>query len=110
MIRGLRVVRHLFHLRPMRRISASIPTPEALRHKALLALEEVVQECRYRTPRRTLGIRFALAYLWAYAPRDPRPFDELWRQLGAEKSPWSFSCADNALSAVYVSLGVRRDD
>ena len=93
----------------MSRMSAAF-TPDALRDKALLALEEAVQECRYRTPRRSFALRFALAYLWAYAPRDRRPLDDLWRALGEEKSPWSFSCANNALSAVYHALGIRRDD
>ena len=31
----------------------------------IVALEEVVQECRYRSPRRSFALRFALAYLWA---------------------------------------------
>jgi hypothetical protein len=35
---------------------------DQLRDKALLALEDVVQECRYRQPRCRQSARFALAY------------------------------------------------
>src|SRR5438128_5531025 len=59
---------------------------QQLRDKALLALEEIVQEARYRRPRRSFALRFALAYLWAYAGGKRDPFDELWRALGAHKT------------------------
>jgi hypothetical protein len=90
-------------------------SPESLRDKALLALEEAVQETRYHVPRRSLALRFALAYLFATGPGagrpfDRRPFDELWRALFAEKSPWSFSMADTALSGVYRAIGAKRDE
>jgi hypothetical protein len=81
-----------------------------LRDKALLALEEVVVECHYRTPRRSLAVRFALAYLWAYSSTGREPFDILWRSLSAEKSPWSFSAADRALLGIYRALNLERDD
>jgi hypothetical protein len=84
--------------------------PEQLRGKALLALEEAVQECRYRVPRRSFAIRFALAYLWAFAPADRRPFDDLWRALGAPHSPWSYSGAETALQHLYRALGLERDE
>jgi hypothetical protein len=80
-----------------------------LREKALLALEEAVQECRYRKPRRSFAMRFALAYLWSTSRADRAAFDAFWQALAAEKSPWSFSAADNALHRVYIALGKRRD-
>lgn len=83
--------------------------PDHLRQKALLALEEAVQICRYRRPRRSFALRFALAYLWAQARCGREPFDRLWKVLGDEKSPWSFSAADGALLALYVALEVERD-
>ncbi|MDT9598654.1 hypothetical protein [Sphingosinicella rhizophila] len=83
---------------------------EDLRDKALLALEEVVQECRYRAPRRSFAIRFALAYLWAYSGKDRKPFDDFWRRLGEKHSPWSFSTADWDLQAIYRTLKVERRD
>lgn len=92
-------------------MSESLPptiTPQQLRDKALLALEEAIQECRYRTPRRTRAQAFALAYLWAYAGVDRDAFVELWRALGGKHSPWSFGVADTALEAVYRALGLTR--
>ena len=85
-------------------------THHQLQARALLALEEAVQECRYRTPRRSFALRFALAYLHATARCDRRPFDELWKALGAQKSPWSFSVANIALLGVYRELGLHRDE
>ncbi len=81
-----------------------------LQAKALLALEEAVQECRYRRPRRTFALRFALAWLWSQARCEREPFDALWRVLGDERSPWSFSAADGALLRIYRALGVERDE
>jgi hypothetical protein len=84
--------------------------PEQLRDKALLALEEAVQECRRSPPRRSFALRFALAYLWVYGSTDREPFDRFWRVIGDRKSPWSFSAANGALLAIYRTLGVERDE
>ena len=48
---------------------------DQLRDKALLALEDAAQECRYRAPRRSFLLRFALAYLWSISRGDRAPFD-----------------------------------
>ena len=85
-------------------------TTDQLRAKALLALEETLQECRYRSPRRSFAIRFALAWLWATSGADRRPFENFWQSLGREKSPWSFGVADSALSEVYRALKIERDE
>ena len=85
-------------------------TADQLRAKALLALEEAIQECRYRTPRRSFALRFALAWLWATSDADRKPFENFWRSLGAEKTPWSFGVADSALSEVYRALKLERDE
>jgi hypothetical protein len=83
---------------------------DELRDKALLALEDAVEECRYRRPRPSYAVRFALAYLWAYSGcGDREPYDELWRAMQDEKSPWNFSAADGRLLRIYVSLGLERD-
>ena len=84
-------------------------TRDQLTRKAFLALEEAVQECRYRQPRRSFALRFALAYLWSQSARDREPFDALWQALGAAKSPWSYSVAESALGWVYKAAGVERD-
>ena len=85
-------------------------TADQLRDKALLALEDAVQECRYRTLSRSLAVRFALTYLWATSAADRRPFEEFWRAIGAPKEPWSFGIANSGLSAIYRALGVERKD
>jgi hypothetical protein len=83
---------------------------DELRDKALLALEDAVQECRYRRPRPSYAVRFALAYLWAYGGGgDRRPYDDFWRAMRERKSPWSFSAANGCLLGIYVTLGLDRD-
>jgi hypothetical protein len=82
---------------------------DQLRDKALLALEEALQELRYRPIRRSMALRFTLAYLWAYSGGERSPFDEFWRALGDERM-WRFSSGDRALVGIYAVLGVTRDD
>ena len=81
-----------------------------LRDKALLALEDAVQECRYRTPRPSHAVRFALAFLRAQSGKDRAVFDEFWKCYIAKQDVASFSSADRALSEIYVTLGLRRSD
>lgn len=81
---------------------------DQLRDKALLALEEVLQETRFRIVRRSFALRFALAYLWAYKPKDRAPFDDFWQAVVLD-TMWRFETADGALSRIYVALGVPRD-
>ncbi len=83
---------------------------EMLTGKALLALEEAVQECRYRQPKRSFALRFALAFLWSRGRCGREPFDRLWRALAEPPSPWSFSAADSALQNVYRALGLERNE
>jgi len=84
---------------------------DQLRDKALLALEDAVQETRYRTPRPSFAVRFALAYLWAYGGGGDRgPYDDFWRAMGAKKGPASHTIADVALLRIYLALGVERQD
>src|ERR1043165_3216999 len=101
---GAWLVRYLF------RMADSPPLSDQLRDKALFALEDAIQECRYRQPRPSFAVRFALAYLWVYSGADRRPFDELWRALRAPKTPWSFSGADHALNGIYRVLRLMRPD
>lgn len=79
----------------------------SLRNKALLALEEAVQECRYRKPRRSHAIRFALAYLWALRPVNRAPFDAFWHALAAD-GIFRFGSTDQAMSMIYAHLGLKR--
>ena len=82
--------------------------PHPLTEKALLALEELVQECRYRAPRRSFMVRFTLAYLWAVRCGDRGPFDEFWAALEAGDL-WRCQQAGWALARIYRCLGVERD-
>ena len=84
---------------------------DQLRDKALLALEDAIQEKRYRTPRPSHAVRFALAYLWSHnGGGDRTPFDNFWKEYVAEQGPWAFGAADHALSALYRALGLKRPD
>lgn len=82
---------------------------DQLRDKALLALEEAVQECRYRKPPRTMALRFALAFLWAQQPRSRAPYDAFWQSIGAADI-WRFSSADQAINLIYQAHRLKRDD
>ena len=82
---------------------------DQLRDKALLALEEAIQESRYHPVRRTLALRFALAFLWARSGGDRSPYDECWRAL-TQEDLWRFSAAESALGAIYRALGIERDE
>ena len=81
---------------------------DQLRNKALLALEEALQETRYRPVRRTFAVRFALAYLWSCKQADRTPYDEFWQALVMD-TMWRFESANGALSRIYEAQGVTRD-
>ena len=80
-----------------------------LRGKALLALEEATQECRYGKVPRTYAVKFALAYLWTLSGKERRPFDELWKALDDDDQTWRYRRADHALSHICWAVGVDRD-
>jgi hypothetical protein len=72
---------------------------EHLRTKALLALEEAAQECRFEPVPQTFAIRFALTYLWSMAPTSREHFDGFWKNLAADHM-WRFSSACQAFSGI----------
>lgn len=78
--------------------------------KALLALEEVTQDCRYCVPERTFAIRFALAYLYALKPGDPEPYVDFWRRIADENGLFRFQFANRALEAIYRAHAIERED
>jgi hypothetical protein len=82
---------------------------DQLRDKALMALEEALQDVRYPPARRPLSLRFALAYLWTISSADRSLFEEFWRALQST-SPWSLGSADMALRRIYTALGLERDE
>ena len=82
---------------------------DQLRSKALLALEEAVQETRYGKVRQTIALRFALAYLWTLTSGRRAPFDDLWKALADDEDFWRFGRADAALGSIYRVLEIERD-
>jgi hypothetical protein len=82
---------------------------DQLRDKALLALEEALADMRAKRPRRSIALRFALAYLWTISRGERSPFDSFWRDL-ERREPWSYGCAEAALRHIYHVLGVQRDE
>jgi hypothetical protein len=81
-----------------------------LRAKALVALEEVCADCRYREPPRTYAIRFALAYLWSLSNGASEPFLLFWRELANDNQLFRWRHADEALAQIYDAVGVLRDE
>lgn len=81
-----------------------------LTEKALLALEEVIQEARYRLPEQTHALRFALAYLHSLKPGRRELFDDFWRVLFLENDLHRFGYSDRALLAIYHHLAIERDE
>lgn len=82
---------------------------DQLRSKALLALEEAVQETRYGKVRQTVALRFALAYLWTTSSGHRAPFDDFWKALVDTEHFWRFGRADAALGSIYRVLHLKRD-
>jgi len=92
----------------------SIP-PEALTHKALLALEEICGSPDGRFER-TMALRFVLAYLYAVSKTKNRhPFDELWNGNGfrhQHSKEMDRICqsqqVNSCLNGIYNAVGVHR--
>lgn len=81
-----------------------------IRGKAILALEEAVQELRYDRVRRTYALRFALAYLYDLQPGKREPYDALWAALDSDNTVLRYKQADHALTEICVHLGAVRDE
>jgi hypothetical protein len=83
---------------------------EDLRTKALLALEEVLQETRYGPVEPSRAVGFALAYLLSLAGGSREPFVDFWRALSGENPLHRFGYSETALKSIYRALGVARDE
>jgi len=79
-----------------------------LRGKALVALEEALEQSRLAPVRRTWALRFALAFLSNFAA-DRDPFDEYWMALVELAQPPRYSAVNVALNRIYRAVGVERD-
>lgn len=87
---------------------------ERLTFKALSVLAEIADNCDKQPAERTLGLRFALAYLYAVSNGNRQPFDEFWRSC-CDPVPWAYSAAEreyvrgtytrSALSGIILSVG-----
>lgn len=93
-------------------------TGDQLKMKALLALEEGVQEVRAGRAPASFAIRFALAYLYAIGEGERWLFESYWRSVtgaaGQEQSSPAIARvvrqtgADTALNGIYRSVGIER--
>jgi hypothetical protein len=79
-----------------------------LRNRALLALEEALEQCREGPVRRSFALRFALAFLSNFAS-EREAFDEYWRGLAEPKQPPRYGSVNVALNRIYRSIGAERD-
>ena len=95
-------------------------SPDQLKMKALLALEEGAAVHRDRPTRPSFAIRFALAYLYAIGDGERWLFDSYWmactstgEQLGPNSSAYTRQVArgtsiEAALNGSYRSVGIER--
>lgn len=91
---------------------------DKLKMKALLALEEGVDQVRDGTVRPTFAVRFALAYLYSIGNGERWMFNDYWRAVTGEASRAQCStylagvvrhtAADSALNGIYRSVGIER--
>jgi len=82
---------------------------EQLRDKALHALEEVLDQCRAGPVRRSLALRFALAFLANFAKDERWPFDRFWQAVSDPLDIARWQNANASLNGIYRLLNVRRD-
>lgn len=83
---------------------------EQLRDKALAALEEACEESRSGPVRRTMALRFALAFLANFERQERWPFDHFWQAVGDPRDIGRWQNANASLNAIYRLLGLTRPD
>ena len=81
---------------------------DQLRGKALIALEEALEESRIAPVRRSWALRFSLAFLSNFAT-DRDAFDDYWAALVEPAQPPRYSSVNVALNRIYRAVGVERD-
>lgn len=93
-----------------------IPLPDLTR-KALLALEEALNQCDQQPlSKSSMSLRFALAYLYSVSRSDRGCFDAFWKAVtDTRRGPSEYlegvvraSEANSNLNAIYRAVGVRR--
>lgn len=63
---------------------------DQLTFKALRVLAEIADACDKQPAERTLGLRFALAYLYSVSDGNREPFDAFWRHC-CDAVPYAYS-------------------
>ena len=81
---------------------------EHLRDIALSALEEAASDGKAGPPRRTVALRFALAYLWSISGSERAAFDWFWKSLATENDIGRSQNINAALNGIYLALGLVR--
>lgn len=75
-----------------------------LRERAIAALAEAVEQTHQGPVKRTLALRFALAFLANFA--DERwPFDNFWRAISGKLDNGRWQGANAALNAIKRAVG-----
>jgi len=79
---------------------------QKLRNLALQTLDEALAEALERPVRRSIGLRFALAYLASSADCEREPFDSYWRCLSLRNDTMRRVSASRSLCAIHLALGL----
>ena len=80
-----------------------------LRQRALAAVDEAADQANDGAVRRTLALRFTLAFLANFA--DERwPFDNFWQAISSSNHRARWQNANAARNAIRRSVGAQRND
>jgi len=95
---------HVLYLFRMRRFGMT-----DLRERALAAVDEAADQASDGPVRRTLALRFTLAFLANFA--DERwPFDNFWQSIASSNDRGRWQNANAARNAIRRSVRVERND
>ena len=75
-----------------------------LRERAIAALAEAVEQTHQSPVKRTLALRFALAFLANFA-NERWPFDNFWRAIAGKPDNGRWQGANAALNAIKRAVG-----
>jgi hypothetical protein len=80
-----------------------------LRERAMAAVDEAADQANHGPVRRTLALRFTLAFLANFAD-ERRPFDNFWQAIASSNDRARWQNANAARNAIRRSVHVDRND